>query len=365
MKILHYIPSIDRTSGGVGFYMQLLSKELGKLVELHVVTRRSESELELCNSTIHYISPGIFGAAKKEWCAIVDGVKPDLIHINGCWTPQCAFTQRWAQQLGYRVILTPHGMLEPWIIRRNYWIKKLPALILYQRKAIMRANCLHATAQSERDNLLRLGYNRCVEIVPNGVEVDKIKVKKSWIKSKKILFLSRIHPKKGIKFLIEAATQLKSQLDGYEFVIAGEGDREYIEHLKQIILKKGVCDLFTFMGGVYGDKKWELFQQADIFILPTYSENFGIVVAESLASGTPVITTTGTPWAELNIKRCGWWVEPTQKGITDALNRAILTKSDELKAMGIRGRKLIENSYSTSIIAEKMKKLYDRVVIQR
>lgn len=362
MKVVHYIPSIDRTSGGVGFYMQLLAAELGKLTELHVVTVKSENELKLENCEIHYISSGIFGSAKEEWCTILKRVNPDVVHVNCCWMPQCAFTQKWAQQLGYKVVLTPHGMLEPWIVKRNYWTKKLPALVLYQCKAVERANVIHATAESEKANLLALGYNTNIKIVPNGVEVKNIEMKESWTKTKKILFLSRVHVKKGIEFLIGAAAQLRTELDGYEFIIAGEGDQTYIDSLKQRCKEQGVDHLFNFCGGIYGDKKWELFRQADVFVLPTYSENFGIVVAEAQASGTPVITTTGTPWEELNTYKCGWCVSPTQSAITEAIRQALNTPVEELKEMGMRGRELMEQNYSTDAVARKMDELYKSIL---
>ncbi len=364
MRVLHYIPSIDRASGGVGFYMQLLAKELGLLVDLHVATVKSDNELELENSTIHYISSKVFGTAKAEWCRLLDELKPDVVHVNCCWMPMCAFTQRWAQELGYKVVLTPHGMLEPWIMQRNYWTKKLPALLLYQRRAVVKAECVHATAESERVNLLKLGYNRNISIVPNGVDVESIEMKSSWSKTRKILFLSRVHVKKGIEFLIEAAVQLRSELEGYEFIIAGEGETEYIDRLRQSAATQGVGHMFNFCGGVYGEKKWELFREADIFVLPTYSENFGIVVAEALASGTPVITTTGTPWSELNEHKCGWCVDCTQALITSTLQQAISVTPMQLAEMGRRGRALIENGYSTGFVAREMWRVYDMMVVK-
>ena len=110
--------------------------------------------------------------------------------------------------------------------------------------------------------------------------------------------------KKGINFLLEAVAQLKEQMEGYVIRIAGEGDDIYIDELKQLTVRLGISKLVIFEGGVYGNSKWELFRQADLFILPTHSENFGIVVAEALASGTPVVTTMGTPWSELESRRC-------------------------------------------------------------
>ena len=105
--------------------------------------------------------------------------------------PACAFTQKWAQALGYKVVLTPHGMLEPWIMARHHWTRKLPALWFYQKAAVMKADVLHATAESEKENLLKLGYNDRIKIIANGIDVEDIEMKSSWKRNKEILFLSR------------------------------------------------------------------------------------------------------------------------------------------------------------------------------
>ena len=276
--------------------------------------------------------------------------------------PQSAFTQKWAQELGYKVILSPHGMLEPWIISRHYWTKKVPALLLYQRAAIKNATCLHATAESEKNNLLRLGYNKKIEVIANGIDVDNIRMKDNWERKKQILFLSRIHVKKGIEFLLEAVAILKEQLTDYTINIAGEGDADYIASLKNKAKELGIEKLINFCGGVYGENKWNLFRDADIFVLPTYSENFGIVVGEALACGTPVITTKGTPWEELNTEHCGWWTEIGSKATKEALSSFLTLSVEELKKMGYNGRRLIENKYSTKKIAQDMYLLYNKIL---
>ena len=276
--------------------------------------------------------------------------------------PQCAFIQKWAQQLGYKVVLTPHGMLEPWIIKRHYWTKKVPALWLYQKKAIVEADYLHATAESEKENLLKLRYNSKIEVIANGIDIDKITVKTSWQKRKEMLFLSRIHVKKGINFLIEAIATLKEELKGYKINIAGEGEESYIYELKQMAYKLGVGEQIHFIGGVYGNRKWELFRNADLFVLPTHSENFGIVVAEALACGTPVITTKGTPWGELETENCGWWTEVGTNPTVHALRAFLQLSTDDLEKMGHNGRKLVECKYSSKKVAEDMVTLYKKVI---
>lgn len=364
LKILHYIPSIDRTSGGVGTYMQLLAKELGKLCDLYIVTSPSTNPLPIENAKVITIPSKItkFYQMKKEWCKLLNEINPNIVHVNCCWMPQSAFTQKWAQSLGYKVILSPHGMLEPWIISRHYWTKKIPALLLYQRTAIVNADCIHATAESEKNNLLKLGYNKKIEVIANGIDVDNIIMKNNWKRKKNILFLSRVHIKKGIEFLLEAVAVLKEQLVGYTINIAGEGDPNYIDSLKSKTKKFEIENMVNFCGGVYGEMKWELFREADVFILPTYSENFGIVVGEALACGTPVITTKGTPWEELNTAHCGWWIETNTKAITAAIENFLLLSTEELKDMGNNGRRLIENQYSTKKIAQDMFLLYKKII---
>lgn len=361
MKILHYIPSLDRSSGGTTTYLQLLATELGKMANLHIATHPSKNPVPIIHADVHDIGPSIFGSMQRDWRNLLDVLRPDIVHINCCWMPQCALAQRVAQQAGYKVVLTPHGMLEPWIIARHYWTRKVPALWLYQRKAVKKADYLHATAESEKNNLLKLGYNSRIAVIPNGIEVENISMKKSWKRTGKILFLSRIHVKKGLDFLIEAVAALKDRMQGYEVWIAGEGEQSYIEELKRLAGRLGIERQVCFLGGVYGDRKWQMLREADLFVLPTHSENFGIVVAEALACGTPVITTQGTPWQELESWHCGWWAKVGTTPTVQAL-AAFLQKSDsELETMGRNGRRLVEEKYSSRKMVEEMLKLYVRL----
>ena len=365
MKIIHYITSIDRSSGGVGSYMQLLASELGKLVELHIVTHQSSNELEIDSSHIHYVDRWRHPLKiKKQWLGLLYEIKPDIVHVNCCWQPESSIVQRLSDNRGFKTVYTPHGMLEPWIMQRHYWTRKVPALLLYQKSAITHSNVLHATADSECENLLNLGYNRNIAVIPNGIDVKNIQMKSNWQKTKTILFLSRIHVKKGVEFLIEAISKLRKEFVGYRVLIAGEGENNYIEQLNSLIKKQGLENIVSLIGGVYGEHKWKLFQQADVFVLPTHSENFGIVVAEALASGTPVITTTGTPWHELQTSNCGWWTKIGTEPLTEALSDFLNCSPAKLEEMGRNGRRLVEERYSVEAIAQQMKALYEWILRQ-
>lgn len=361
MKILHFVPTIDRTSGGVGAYMQLLARELGRLCELYVVTTASAHPLSMEQARVIVIPAHWpqYRRMRDAWRKLLEEIRPDVVHVNCCWLPQCAWVQRWAQQQGYKVVLTPHGMLEPWIIKHHYLTRKLPALWLYQKRAVECADCLHATAKSERVNLLKLGYNTRIAVVANGIDVEQIALKTSWQRTKNILFLSRIHVKKGIEFLLEAVAALKAQLEDYTIRIAGEGEASYIDQLRRKTRQLGIDHMIAFCGGVYGDEKWRLFRCADVFVLPTYSENFGIVVAEALACGTPVITTIGTPWQDLEEMHCGWYTEIGARPTTQALEAFLKLTEQELENMGRNGRRLVEEKYSSRRMAKEMLALYN------
>lgn len=363
MKIIHYIPSIDRMAGGTSTYMQVLAKPLGTMAEVHIITHASENPLVMENCTVHYVPEfnPFKGAWRKRIAEMMEEVKPDIVHVNCCWIPACAAVQRIAQKRGYKVVLTPHGMLEPWIIKRHYWTRKVPALWLYQKTAVQRADCVQATAESERDNLLKLGYNSNIKVVRLGIDAESIEMKRSWKKSRQILFLSRVHVKKGINFLVEAADVLRNELQGYKILVAGEGDADYVEAMNRMICDRGLQDIVQLIGGVYGDEKWRLFQTSDFFVLPTHSENFGLAIAESLASGTPVITTVGTPWSDLNSSEAGAWIEIGTEPLVETLRRFLSLTEDELETMGRNGRKLIETKYSAHVMAEQMMEVYKSV----
>lgn len=360
MKILHYIPSLAVCTGGVAAYLSVLSAELGKLVELHIATSdKNGTEVEISNAKIHRIPKRLrcyFSAKKllKELC-------PDVVHINGCWQPQLAFFQWAAQSLQIPVVLSPHGMLEPWIVKRHYWTRKWPAIQLYQRALVKNADFLHATADTEKKNLLSLGWNPRIAVIPNAVNIDELSIKDSWKRNRRIVFMSRLHVKKGIELLFEALSDLKPRLEGYEVIIAGEGEPGYVQTLKVTSRRLGLNELVKFVGGVYGEEKVSLLQSADFCVLPTYSENFGIVVAEALACGTPVITTHGTPWKELEENKCGWYISLGVEVLKKKLMDAMGTSELELKIMGRNGRHLVETSFAAQSVAFRFSHVYEQL----
>lgn len=364
MRILHYIPSIGKSGGGVSAYLQLLSHDLGKLVDLHIVCHPAKDELKLEHCRIHYIEGSIKHPfiMKKQFNKILDEIKPDVVHVNGCWMLQCSWTIFWAKSKGYPVVMSPHGMLEPWDIKKNYWTKKLPALLLYQKRSVKISNAIVATAESEKNNLLSLGYNKNVVVVPNGIVTENINCKDSWEEKRQILFLALYRKNKGIDILMQAISKLKNELTGWKVIIAGIESDYTINDLKEMAEQMRISDYVKVTGPLFGEEKWNAYRNSDVFVLPTLNENFGIVIAESYLCGTPVITTKGAPWSLIEKNKCGWWIDRSVEKVSEAILEFLSTNYDERKLMGVTGASLVKERYSSHVVAKKMVDLYNSIL---
>jgi len=364
MIIVHYLPFISKSLGGVPAYINLISRDLGKLCELHVITHKASDDYDLENCKIHYIPNRWlpWNNCKKEFLSLLKEIHPDVFHTNACWDPLTALTSIWAKNEGYKVAYTPHGELTPYSINRHYWTRKLPAILLYQKRGLQAADIVHTTADKEKKELAELGWNTSFYLIPNCIQIDQISIKETWKRKKKILFISRIHHKKGIHFLIKAISILKKELNGYKVYIVGKKEDNYFDELVNLTKNLKVADIIEFTGPIYGEAKWNMYKDADVFVLPTFNENFGIVIPEALASGTPTITTIGAPWEELNTYKCGWWIENGTQPLVDAFKDFLCKSSDELKEMGQRGRELIINKYTSESIAKQFIEMYNTLI---
>jgi glycosyltransferase involved in cell wall biosynthesis len=285
-----------------------------------------------------------------------------LIHDHGIWLPTNHATAVIAFQLGIPMIVSPRGMLEPWSLRYKNWKKRL-AWYLYQHGDLLTAQLFHITALQEAKSLRDLGFRQPIALIPNGVEVPNwCSRPKPQTELRTALFLSRIHPVKGLLELIKAWATVRPS--HWQVVIAGPDECGHQKSVEKAVNEAGLQGVFSFIGEVEGEAKTKLYCQADLFILPTFSESFGVVVAEALACGVPVITTKGAPWKELITHRCGWWVDIGVEPLADAIRAATMLSDTERYAMGKRGRQFVECNFGWSHIAEQMISVYRWMVGQ-
>jgi glycosyltransferase involved in cell wall biosynthesis len=356
MKILHITNSIDKSAGGPSRSVPQTCIELAKLgISIELVTQKSADRIAIEEST--YLSVKFKNIMELfQYGSRLCAKDVDLIHLQHIWNPYIQVMAFWAWKKNIPYIITPRGMLEPWIMERNPMKKKI-AMFLYQRKSIQKAAYIHATAQIEAGHIKALGFTNPISIIPNGIDLTEVKEVKADYGSKKMVFLSRIHPKKGIELLLEAWRNTDTK--GWTLEIAGNGEASYISNLSQ-----GAKDLnnVRFVGPQYGEAKWEFLRSADVMVLPTYSENFGIVVAEALIVGVPVITTRETPWEDLETYECGWWIELTVSNLKRCLEEVMQTSTDQIKTMGDNGQCLIKDKYDIKAVAKEMRKLYQKII---
>lgn len=368
MTALHVIGSISRSGGGPSRSSQgLVAGLCAAGVDAWLMTLR-HGEMPWIKGVDKFINGGSFEAAVAQ-------VKPDIVHLHGIWQYElhrCAVICR-RKRIPY--VIAPRGMLEPWSLKTKR-LKKRIARFLYQDNDLKKAAALHATAASEAEQFRRLGFTNPVIISPNGVNVPNKKqtnVRAESGKFRRALFVSRMHAKKGVLELVEAWVRVKPQ--GWQcelvYTLNGVEERAYEANVKKKIVELGMTfgtELtsnadFILTGPLNDDAKWAAYARADLFVLPTYSENFGIVVAEAIWAGVPVITTKGTPWQELEVCRCGWWIDlPPKASLDVALREAMALPRDILREMGARGRKLVEEKYLWKAVCGAIVKGYRRIV---
>lgn len=282
-----------------------------------------------------------------------------IIHSHGIWTYPNFAAAAVARELGLPFMVSTHGMLEPWAWRHHAW-KKRPIWWLWERRNLRSAAVLCATAQQEADALRAFGLRNPVAIIPLGVDLPPVsqrsEVRDQGSGLRTALFLSRIHPKKGLLNLVAAWSQVRPA--GWRMAVCGPDECGHAQQLKQAVAAAGLSDVFDFKPPVYGPEKEALYASADLFVLPTFSENFGIVIAEALAAGVPVITTKGAPWEELRTRQCGWWIDIGVEPLAAALKQATSLSDKERYEMGQRGRRLVEDKYSWPQVGREMLSVY-------
>lgn len=348
----------------------------------------------------------------------------DVVHVHGAWTFPVWWACHCARKEGKPLVLSPHGSFEPARLRYSRW-KKCGAGLL-DRYYLRRAAVLHATCPAEAEDVVAYVGEACrtrIATVVNGVDLAKLGVVSEALgaielHARTVLYLGRLHPLKGVDLLISAwadVMRARSAMSRavaagaggppppWKLLIVGPDEQGTLAGLREQVKGLMLDDSVIFLEAIYGEEKAKVIASANLFVLPTRSENFGIVVAEALAFGVPVITTKGAPWPELlgtlatvtsessrrsalgvavrevtsaternvpnvldpqppAVGRCGWWTDIGVEPLAVALKEAMSLTDEQRRLMGANGRKLVEKKYTWPKVAKEMSKVYETCV---
>jgi len=304
---------------------------------------------------------------RRALCDVLPEV--DLVHFHSLWRYPTRLGCPVLRKAGKPYMITPHGTIDSWALRYR-GLRKRAAFAMYERRNLEAAACLHATAGSEAAQMRRLEFAGPVAVLPNGLSEEAFDAFQDvqsreghpGSSRRRLLFVSRLHPKKRVKELVEAWVCLAPEFPDWELEIVGSGDPRYERDVRKPLQGSAAAERTIFRGYLAGEDLWQTYKNSDLFVLPTHTENFGCVIIEALAAGLPVITTTGTPWAELEKRQCGWWRDIDKEPLTSVLRETMALGDQRRQEMGARGRAWVLGEFSWPAIARRTVAVYDWIL---
>ena len=287
----------------------------------------------------------------------------EILHDHALWMMPNIYASWSIHGKPCKLVTSPHGSLSAQSLKRSR-LKKALFWWTCQRAALARTDMWHATCEKEFNEIRALGYRQPVAIVPLGMDApaltdaDRATFTATFgtPERKRVVFFGRIHPIKGVDRLVAAWGRLAPRFPEWELVLAGPdcGGRAACEEL----VAQNAIPRVSFPGEMLGKDKYAFLESSALYVLPSFTENFAITVAEALVCGTPVIASTGSPWQGLIRERAGWWVENSVDALEATLADALSRSEAELHAMGERGRAWILRDFTWSSAGAKMKAAY-------
>lgn len=284
----------------------------------------------------------------------------DIIHQHGIWQAFSSAVAAARDKSGVPVMISAHGMLDPWAVRHSAWKKRI-ASALYERANLKGSACLHALNSSEAEAMREYGLKNPIAILPNGTDVPSGVVRpgklKWWPSGRVLLFLGRLHPKKGIAELIEAFALFRlkrlATLEQWTLVIAGWDDGGHQAAMEALVQKRGLSDYVIFPGPLFHAAKDAAFANSNAFILPSFSEGLPMAVLEAWSWGLPAFITEACNLPEGFAAKAAIQIDTDVGNIANALAHGLSLPSTQLREMGIRGRTLVADRFLWTRICEQ------------
>ncbi|MGH7949463.1 MAG: glycosyltransferase [Candidatus Binataceae bacterium] len=290
------------------------------------------------------VSPELLGCLRKSvaWA--------DVVHLHAAFSFPTIPTLLAARLLARPVVWTLHGAMQHWMQSRRVGAKRAWERVC--RAAAPAKLVLHATSDDEAEQALERFGDATAVVIPIGVETPAQIERSRRDGVLRLGFIGRLDPKKGIENLLDACGRLSErQSVPFSLAVAGAGDSNYEQMLRARTVALGIDRRVKFLGDIRGDLKEQFFRNTDVAIVPSFTENFGIVVSEALARAVPVIASTGTPWEHVEQRNCGLWVRNDAQSLANAVERMSGLALDQ---MGERGRRWMIEEFAWPDCARKL-----------
>ena len=304
-------------------------------------------------------SSNTLGAAFRTQLRHANGV-----HIHGLWEQSTMTAAAAARALRIPYIVSAHGMLEPWALAAKRRKKQIYAALI-ERNNVARAACLHALTLAEAQHYINFGARAPIAVIPNGIALpahtspDEFLTRFPHLRNRRIvLFLARLHPKKGLDLLIDAWGKVSPAFPEAQLVIAGADFENTRAAIEAEAVTRGVARSVTFTGMLAGSLKWSALAAAEGFVLPSRSEGLSVSVLEAMGMGLPVIVTEPCNMPEVLERRAGWQIQPDAAQLTSALAKLLDNTLQRNSQIGARGAELVRSRFSWSTVAAQMAELY-------
>ena len=361
MKIIQVIPDIKSESAGPTYYILGLCRSLTVLqqnVELHLLkSDYSPNEPYIIKEyPVHKFPHPALGRSPEMMQGLREACQTaDIIHDNSLWMMPNIYPGNARKGTKCKLVVSPHGTLAPWALTRRKYQKKIIGHLLGQYQGMRNADMFHATGIKEFNEIRTAGYKQPVVVLPIGIDIPEIQ--RSRPQRRKLLFLGRVHPVKGVDRLLQAWAMVAADFPHWDFQIVGP-DCGLGDTLRNMVDAQKIPRV-EFSGEQNGMDKFRFYAAADLYVLPSFTENFGVTVTEALSCGTPVMVSNSIPWKEVETHNCGWSVDNTPEKMAEQLRKSLVLSRSELEEMGKHGKEWMRKDFFWQGVASRMTAAYE------
>jgi glycosyltransferase involved in cell wall biosynthesis len=376
LRHVHFTQSLEPLQGGglgraaLELHLQLLQD--GTMSRL--ITTRAPSFNRTWPLTCQYARSGppkVFFAKglRRDACALLSDA--DVVHAHGFYVyPNWAIGGE-AHKRCKPLVCHAHGFFEPWILQRSRLKKQLVSL-LFENRNMRGCRLWRALTSKEADQIRAQGFKAPIVVAANGVRLEEIdapsmpgdtevlSLPERARQRKRLVFMARLHPKKGLDLLLPAWSKLACRHKDWELLIAGPDEQGYRAAVEAMVRNLELGSSVTLTGPVTGGTKIQLLLSADLFVLPSYSEGLPVAVLEAMACRVPTVASRESNIPELESKGGGWLCDANKDSVQAALENALRCSDTERKSRGLAARKLVETRYSWPIIARTIRDACER-----